>query len=356
MASIYKRENEDGTKVWRAVVRIKGYPTVCNHFERKQEAEDWAADVERQIRLGQYKSERVKASHTFSDLADRFLASGAVEHHKSAKDTLRHIDYWRERFNGYALVHLNSELIGKERRMLLDSPTYKGTARSAATVNRYVATLSLVMTYACRELGWIAENPCFALVKLKEAAGRDRILSDDEITNLLDACQQSRSPYIACIVLIAITTGMRQGEILGLEWKQIDFDQKLAHIKDSKNGRPRSVPLVDPVITELHRLYDQRQPQKKLVFASRTAFGKIDIKKAWQQALKRAQISELRFHDLRHLFATLAARQGASNLQLATAMGHRTLQMLIRYTHLDGKVTRHLSESVAKQVEGGRHE
>jgi hypothetical protein len=85
MASVYKRKNEDGTTCWRAVVRIKGHPPVCNHFDRKQEADDWAADVERKIRLGQYRFDRHSVTNTFSDLADRFLRDGALEHHRSAK-------------------------------------------------------------------------------------------------------------------------------------------------------------------------------------------------------------------------------------------------------------------------------
>lgn len=348
MASIQKRKNKDGTSHWRAVVRIKGYPTVCDHFERKQEAEDWAVDTERQIKLGQYKPERIKASHTFSDLIARFLESGALEHHKSAKDALRHIAYWKERFTGYALVHLQSELIAKERRVLQDTPTLKGKPRNTATVNRYMASLSTLFTYACRELRWIAENPCALLIKLKEASGRDRTLSSEEINRLLIACQESKSLYLYAIVLIALTTGMRQGEILGLEWSKVDFEGKLAHLKDSKNGRPRSIPLVEPVIEELRSLYSQRDPSKVLVFASRTAFGQVDIKKAWQEALKRAKITGLRFHDLRHTFATLAARQGASNLELAAAMGHRTLQMLQRYTHLEGELTRKYSDGITK--------
>ena len=95
MASVYKRKNDGGTACCRAVVRIKGHPPVCNHFDRKQEADGWAADVERQIRLGQYRFDRHSVTNTFSDLADRFLRDGALEHHRSAKDTLRHIAYWK---------------------------------------------------------------------------------------------------------------------------------------------------------------------------------------------------------------------------------------------------------------------
>jgi integrase len=349
MASIFKRKNKDGTTHWRAVIRVKGYPTVCNHFARKQEADDWAIDVERQIKQGQFNFGRHKKQHTFSELVDHFINNGALEHHRSAKDSLRHLNYWGERLGDYALVHLTPERLGKERLLLIETPTNRGEKRSSATVNRYMATLSSVLSYACRQLRWMDDNPCFNLIKLKENPGRDRVLTQEEVQRLMAACLQSRNGYLYCIVLLAFTTGMRQGEILSLTWNQIDFDNKLAHLKETKNGTPRSVPLVEAVIEELWQLFQSRDPAKSLIFASKTVFGKIDINKAWNEALKRASIEGFVFHSIRHHFATLAARSGASNLQLKTALGHKTLQMLERYTHLDVETTRHLSETVAKQ-------
>jgi len=154
-------------------------------------------------------------------------------------------------------------------------------------------------------------------------------------------------------VLLAITTGMRRGEILQLKWDQIDFKNQLAHLKETKNGRPRSVPLVDEVIAELKRLHEVKNFHKQVIFASKTTFGEIDIKKSWQEALKRAELTNLRFHDMRHSFATLAARQGASNLELAAVMGHRTLQMLQRYTHLEADLVRKYSEGITKNLNIG---
>ena len=108
--------------------------------------------------------------------------------------------------------------------------------------------------------------------------------------------------------------------------------------------------LTPPVIEELHRLYSLRDPGKPLVFASRTAFGRIDIKKAWMEAVRRAHIQNYRLHDLRHQFATLAAGMGASNLELATAMGHRTLEMLLRYTNLDTQTTKKYSQQISEKL------
>ena len=203
-----------------------------------------------------------------------------------------------------------------------------------------MASLSSLLSYASQRLNWISENPALRLIKLKENPGRDRVLSEDEIARLLSASKESKPPYLYCIILLTLTTGVRQGEILNLEWKHIDFQNKIAYIKETKNGRPRSIALCDPVTIELQRLYKVRNPQKPLVFASKTAFGKIDIKKAWQQALKRAKITNCRAHDMRHTFCTYAAAFGASNLQLQTATGHRTLNMLLQYTHMDVEVTK----------------
>jgi integrase len=350
MASIYKRKNDNGTTVWRAVVRIKGYPTVSNHFERKQEADYWASGIERQIKLGQFKFDQHNQIHTFANLTERYLNGGAIEHHRSAKDTRRHLSYWQSRFASFALIHITPELLGKERLRLSETPTPQNKKRTCATVNRYMASLSLLFSHAVKQLHWISENPCMSLIKLKENPGRDRVLTPDEINLLLAACRKSRSPYLYPIVLIAITTGARQGEILNLEWRHIDFDNRIAYLKETKNGRPRSISLSDPVIGELKKLHQARQPLKSLVFASKTAFGRIDIKKAWQTALRVAGIERCRAHDMRHTFATMAAAQGASNLELATAMGHRTLQMLQRYTHLDVQVTKKFSKHISEQI------
>lgn len=348
MASIQKRINKNGTFHWRVLIRLKGYPNVCNHFDRKKKAEDWAKDTERQIKEGRYRFDRSNHQRTFLELVDRYKTDGVLDHLKSAKDVHRHLEYWKGRLGAYALVHLHSDLLSKERALLMDTPTAKGTKRDSATVNRYIASLSSCLSYA-RRLRWIDENPCFDLTKLKEAKGRDRTLNADEADQLLAACRESQNSYLYCITLMALTTGMRQGEILKLEWNHVDLEAGIAHIKETKNGRPRSVPLVQEIVEELKKLYKSRNPAKLLVFASKTAFGKIDIKKAWQAAAKKAKLNDVHFHDMRHTYSTEASKQGASTIELSTAMGHRTLQMLDRYTHMQAQMTRPYSEGIVKK-------
>lgn len=347
MASVYKRK-EGG---WRAVIRMKGYPTVCDTFDRKQEADDWAKETERRIKLGGFNFSSHNKHHTYADLLLRMESDGAFSHHRSLKHCISQFNYWKERLGTYALIHITPELIAKERKILIDSH------RGPATINRYAAVLSSTLSYAIKKLRWITENPCRTLTRLKESTGRDRILTDDEIARLLDACKQSKSPFLYPIVLFALTTGARRGEILKLEWRHVDLDKGIAFLTETKNGRPRSVALSNPVLLELKSLHTTRNPKKPLVFASKTAFSQLDIKKSWAQALLRAQITDYHFHDIRHQFSTFAAAQGASNVELATALGHRTLSQLLRYSNLDAKSSKKFSDHIAAKIlKGQSHE
>ncbi len=350
MASIYQRTNKDGTKVWRGVIRIKGYPSVCYHDERKQVVEDWAMETELQIKRGRYSANKAK-DKTLADLIDAYTQDAVIGHHKAEKDTLHQLRYFRERIGDYSMIYITPDLLIKERKRLSEIPTNRNTLRNPATVNRYFATLGGAFRYACKNLRWIDENPCTNLLKLKSKPKERRTLIEDEETRLLEACRQSPSPYLYPIVLIGLTTGARKSEILNLTWDAIDFENRIAHIKDSKNGRPRRVGLVDSVITELKRLFSVRDTKKPLVFASKTAFGKIDIKKGWNTALKRAGIENFVFHGLRHHFCSVGGQMGASGQQLRSQLGHATTSMTDHYSHLDAQATRFIGESIEKRLQ-----
>ena len=137
-------------------------------------------------------------------------------------------------------------------------------------------------------------------------------------------------------------------------WEDISFPKRIAYIRTSKNNRSRYVSLVDSVIQELQRLYSVRDPNKPLVFASKTAFGKVDIKKAWESALKRAGIEDFVFHGLRHHYCTRGVDVRASGMQLRSQLGHSSGQMTDLYSsHLDAEATRFIGESIEQRLIGG---
>lgn len=356
MASIYQRINKDGSKVWRAVIRIKGHPSVCYHDERKQVVEDWAKDTEHLIKRGKYSPDQAKQKKTIADLLNVYIQDAVIGHHKAAKDTIHQLTYFRERIGDYALMYITPELLLRERKALTDTPNKHGRRFNPATVNRYFATLGGAFRYACKNLRWMDENPSGNLLQLKTKPKERRALIDDEERRLLQACRQSPSPHLYCIVLIGLTTGARKSEILNLTWDAIDFDNRLAHIKDSKNGRPRRVGLVDSVMQELKHLHSLRDPSKPLVFASRKAFGKIDIKKSWLSALSRAKIDNFVFHCLRHHFCSIGGQLGASGQQLRSQLGHATASMTDHYSHLDAQATRFIGESIENRLLKGKND
>jgi integrase len=348
---IQKRISKNKVASYRVQIRESdGFPPKSKTFPTLQEAKDWQKEEKARRRQGYGPLSESKGKQTFADLVDRYVTIILPTKPKDARNMQRHLDWWRAKIGKYGLTKISPDLVAQCRQELATGLTTKGTKRSVATVNRYLATLSTVMTYAVRECGWIIENPCLRVSKFKESKGRDRVASRVECDSLLEECKQSRNEHLLPVVLLAITTGMRRGEILGLTWDCIDLERKVINLKETKNGRPRTVSIVGQAIDLLKDHYSKRTLSTPFVFPAKKRFGKISIRKAWDEAVKRAGVENLRFHDLRHTFATYAAEAGASNLELATAMGHQTLQMLQRYTHMNAAITRRLSDAVNQNL------
>lgn len=327
-----------------------GFPAMYKTWPTYEEAKDWAIQEEAKRRQGIYFPEKLKKKHTVAELID--LYTEALPHLgiKSAEDILRHLKWWKAKIGKYTLNHINSDLIKKQRQELLDEVSAKGTQRSQATVNRYLASFSGALSYGVKDCEWLSVNPMFRITKFKEAEGRDRVLSTEELSRLLNACEKSSNKLLFLFVLLAITTGARSGELLGLPWECVDLNEGIIHLKDTKNGRPRVLAVVGKGLEILRDLFKTRHPEKPLVFAGKTRFGKLTLRKPWEKALREANIEDFKIHDLRHCFATYASESGASNVQLKAATGHLSLSQLARYCHPDGSIVKQLSNSVYNKI------
>jgi len=218
-----------------------------------------------------------------------------------------------------------------------------GKRRAPATVNRYFISLSPVLTKSAGEWGYIETNPMAKVDKLDEPEGRVRFLSETERDSLLDACRKSRNKMLYPVTLLALSTGMRQGEILSICWKDVDFDRKRIVLLDTKNGSSRQVPLAGAAEGELKAILAAKKAAKvqtikpigdDLVFHN--GAGKLlNIRTSWDHAVKIAKLdSHFRFHDLRHTAASYLAMNGATLLELSQILGHKTMSMVKRYAHL----------------------
>jgi hypothetical protein len=178
MATIQKRKKKNGTYSYRMMIRQSdGFPSAYKTFPTRQEAKDWAQQEEARRRQGLYFPEQTQQKYTLADLIDRYLTMILPTKPKNAKDTERHLQWWKEKIGKFGVQRVTPDLIAQCRQELANGITYKDTQRSPSTVNRNLAALSCVMSYGVRECGWLQNNPCLRVAKLKESPGRDRVAS-----------------------------------------------------------------------------------------------------------------------------------------------------------------------------------
>lgn len=175
-------------------------------------------------------------------------------------------------------------------------------------------------------------HPCRSIQREAENNEKTRFLSEDERTRLLGACRLAKWPRLYLLVLMALTTGARKGELLGLRWADVDVERAEARVAQTKNGDPKVLPLVPAVLAELARF---KAGPTVLVFGSpRDSSRPFAFEAQYAQALAATRIRGVTFHTLRHSCASMLACNGATLLEIADLLGHRQLQMTKRYSHL----------------------
>lgn len=196
----------------------------------------------------------------------------------------------------------------------------------------------------------MTHNPIDKIQKYKESKGRVRYLSDAERTALVETCKSSQHPQLHTIVILAIATGARKNEILKLEKRDIDLERQRIILRDTKNDDTRSVPVKGVALKLLSAQYYSLPEHCCYVFPNTTYVQPADIRRAWKAAINAAQITDFRFHNLRHTTASYLAMNGATLAEIAEMLGHKTLQMVRRYTHLSEQHTADVLERMNNKV------
>ncbi|SCA63190.1 Uncharacterized protein SCG7109_AJ_00210 [Chlamydiales bacterium SCGC AG-110-M15] len=333
MATIRERSTKNGKPHFHVIVRVKGYPVQRQTFSNKTKAKQWAQEMEVAIRSGKHVSPTGRRNRTVDDMIDRYLEKNLKKNNRQYKTKIGHLRWWKNELGAYALNRLSPSILVECREKLLAERIQK-KPRTVATVNRYLATFSLVLNTACIEWEWLDDSPMKKVKKYKEPRGRIRYLDEEEKFRLLDACKQSSNSQLYIIVMLALSTGMRLGEILNLTWTDVDLEAGKAVLHETKNGERRVVPIVSFALELLRKHKDMQKANTLLVFPNERGSGHVKIRKNWERAMKEAVVENFRFHDLRHTFASYLAMNGASLAELAEALGHKTLAMVKRYAHL----------------------
>lgn len=352
MATIAKRTDADGKTRYQVKVRLKGYPAQSATFERLTDAKKWATQTEAAIRERRHFKTVEAQKHTFADLVDRYVRDVLPSKGKQRKTQGTQLAYWRAELGVYTLADLTPALIGEVRDRLARNDGRHGTM-SPSTVVRYLAALSHAFTVAVKEWGWIEDNPCRKVTRPKEPRGRVRFLSDDERQRLLQACRESSNPSLYTVVVLALSTGMRSAEIMGLTWDRVDLKSGRILLEETKNGERRAVPLVGHAAELLRERAKVRTLGTTLLFpAARDPAKRADVRFAWLGALAASGVEDFRFHDLRHSAASYMLMNGASIAELAEVLGHKTLQMVRRYSHLSDSHAKGIVERMNAAVFG----
>ncbi len=198
------------------------------------------------------------------------------------------------------------------------------------TVNRELACMKHMFNLAIK---WkkASANPVTEVKFFKENNKRLRFLSEEEIHRLMECS----SPQLKPIVITAITTGMRLNEILTLQWKDIDFDTNLIILDETKGGSSRKIPISDALKEVLFEL--KNESVNEFVFQNSLGKPYKDVRTAFRTALNKSGIKDVTFHTLRHTFASHLVMSNVNLKTVQELLGHRTIQMTMRYAHLSGK-------------------
>ena len=346
MAQIRERLRKNGKKSFFVRIRMKRQPEVTASFDRLTDARIWASSTENAMREGRYINTYEAQKHSLGDLVERYIREVLPKKPNVSSDYAFYLEWWKSQIGDVLLSELTPVLISEYRDLLSKKITKRKTLISHATINRYLAALSSAISTAINEWGWMEDNILRKVSKLKEPRGRTRYLSDEERNRFITACRESKNTDLYIAVILALSTGGRKNEIWGLSWKCVYLKNGFITFMETKNNEPRSAPLTGHALELMLERSQIPRIDTDLVFPSRVDPQKhFDFRRPFQMALKAAQIEDFRWHDLRHCAASYLVMAGVDMRTVAEILGHKTMQMTQRYTHLSPE---HLKDAVSK--------
>lgn len=325
---------------WKAILRKNNKVLKTKSFRLKEHAKKWARRMEAdQGTMDALGTEG--ASIRFNALADEYWTHWSKDH--NTHGIKGRMKVWRNAFGDMLILDITASMIRKELHRYEKK-------HSPASTNRLKACLSSIFKYAISEQGYLTVNPARLVAARTEPDGVARYLSDDEREALLDACRASEWDKLYLLAIMGIGTGARLGELQRLRWNDIDFAERTAILYTTKNGSPRLLSLPAPVVVELMKF---REIGSALIFRSISSPDKpFAFRKHWNKARADSGIESFRFHDLRHTCASYLAMNGATLSEIADVLGHKTLAVTQRYTHLSINHKQKLTDRVLGDVLG----
>ncbi|WP_244485268.1 site-specific integrase [Pseudolabrys sp. Root1462] len=307
------------------MVRKKRIVSRCRSFDRRSDAVRWAREIEAQAdRLGELGDVRLASKLTLGDILMRYRDQVSPTKRGAYSERARIMGIVRRNVGGQSLAKLASADLAKYRDERLQKVT-------PATVLRELNLISHALDVATLEWGLpLSHNPAKLIRRPCVNNERTRRLLDGEESLLLAACDAGQTAHMKPIIIFALETGMRRGEILSLCWSDVELSRRVVHVRQSKTGASRTIPLTRRATLILQNMTSFGEAPGTPVFP----LNANAVRLAFQRIRARAGISDLRFHDLRHEAISRLFERGLQMFEVAAISGHRGMRMLQRYTHL----------------------
>ena len=230
MGYIRERDLKDGGIRYQAEIRLKGHPTRTAVFDRKTDAKNWIQKEEADIRCGRQQTYSPGKKRTFKEAVDRYFKEQSISVVKRG-----HLLWWQKELGHLYLQDIRPALIVEKKQQLLNKPNEKGVIRKGSTCNRFLATLSHLMSLCHKQWEWISENPVKKIAREKESRERTRFLTCEEQDRLLAACNKSKNRFLHTFTVLLLGSGCRYNEIRCLKWTEVDLIQGKIIITGSIN-------------------------------------------------------------------------------------------------------------------------
>jgi integrase len=339
---------------WKCIVRIAGHKPVTKICTKQKDAEEWGMKKEIEIRSSKPSKVNIDGPLLFTDVLDEYLQHARLKGLKTEKAHERLLEYWRDEIGYLEISSIDTRLVTEKKLKLANSVSHaKGANRTklgGATINRKIQVLGGFFNWAIKERQLLEVNPVLNARKMPEPKGRVRFLSTEERERLFAACKASSNSALYTRAVISCYTGMRREELLSLQWDDCDLQNGWATLKDTKNGTDRKVPVKGPALTVLREWRNRDRFATGYIFSNGRSTKKPQhAPQAWYKALETANVQDFHWHDWRHCCASYLVQSGAELLDVATILGHSSLDMVMRYAHLSPKRVADVSSRMCEQ-------
>ncbi len=342
---VYLRTYKSGRSSWTIDYRDENGKRVQKALPTAQSREEALFILQRKVREvfdRKHGVERRRRKIGFSHFAEIYLQDYAMITKKSWETDAYRMKMLNEFFKDKELREITPLMVERFRKSRLKAGNTKSTC------NRYLQLLKKMFNVAGEE-GYAEENP-IQKVKLfsEKDVLRERILTEEEEERLL----KESADHLRPILILALNTGMRRGEILNLKWSQVDFTERKIVVEKTKSQKFRFLPMNSTVYNELRRLKAKNAQNPFVLLNPETGKPYVDVMTAFKAACRRAGVEGLRFHDLRYTFASRLVKRGADIVTVQTLLGHSTVTLTQRYTHADDERKREAVELLSRGEEG----